>query len=114
MVAECDAFIPKPICAERLLAVIQDFLGLEWRYAEISRDTVSAVAEANGVGEQPAALDLAREEAEALYQLALAGNGRGFRGIWRRCLRRGRACRSGSSGSRPWRGSFRWMRSGNW
>lgn len=73
VLAGCNAFIPKPIRAERLLSIMQDCLGLEWHYAEAvpQQDTQQedATAGASMVG-----VDLASDQADVLYRLAMAGD----------------------------------------
>ena len=60
-VAGCDAFLPKPIQAERLLDLLAKPLGLAWVYAEAEAGNAAPLV-------PPPA-----EELAALYQLALEG-----------------------------------------
>jgi predicted ATPase/signal transduction histidine kinase/CheY-like chemotaxis protein len=68
-VAGCDAFLPKPVETEKLFALLETHLDLEWIY------------EHEHVGENPAASQMAtaplipppQEQLEVLYELAMLG-----------------------------------------
>ena len=72
----CDDFLPKPVEADDLFAVLKDQLELEWVFDEPAAEAV----EAELVGEPGAALadgeflPPPQEELEALYELARFGN----------------------------------------
>ena len=72
--AGCDAFLPKPVEEQALLALISQQLGLEWVYCTISEDEQT---EEKAI--KPKSLDGAlllappAEELEALYELAILG-----------------------------------------
>lgn len=70
--AGCDAFVPKPVDADELLAVLQQLLGLEWVY---DAEPADAGAPAHDVSLTDAAmLPPPREDLEIVYELARLGN----------------------------------------
>ncbi|MGB0388928.1 MAG: response regulator [Ardenticatenaceae bacterium] len=77
--AGCDAFLPKPVDQERLLALIGQHLALEWMYESIEEN--EGVAEESTKDAQTHASLIAppAEKLEALYELAMLGKISGIR-----------------------------------
>ena len=69
----CNSFLPKPVEEEKLLALLQEYLQLEWIYEDIEesssadRITTKAAAAQTLVAPPP-------EEMEILYELAMLGS----------------------------------------
>ncbi len=78
--AGCDAFVPKPIRAEELLALLQTHLDLTWRYEQLSPVTPSTTSTSEPLStlaelESPANLFGPNpEQAEVLFDLAMMGD----------------------------------------
>ncbi|MDM8561996.1 ATP-binding protein, partial [Candidatus Marithioploca araucensis] len=69
-IAGCDAFLPKPVDASKLFALLETHLKLEWIYSEPIIESVSENKTTELIGEivSPPEADL-----EILYELALMG-----------------------------------------
>ena len=72
--AGCDAFLPKPIEEQKLLALISQLLALEWAYST-SENNEQTFANPMPDGQSAGGLLVAppAEELEALYELAMLG-----------------------------------------
>src|SRR5262249_340973 len=72
----CDGFLPKPIDVERLLAMLQGFLGLVWVFdATPARHAAESLGgDRTNAASTVALLPPPREELETLYGLARYGN----------------------------------------
>lgn len=69
-IAGCDAFLPKPVEMERLLALLHTFLKVEWIY-----ESVPATASLpNRVSEEEVLIPPSAEELEKVFELAMLGN----------------------------------------
>ncbi len=69
-IAGCDDFLPKPVDASKLFALLETHLKLEWIYSEPIVESVSENKTTESIGEivSPPEADL-----EILYELALMG-----------------------------------------
>jgi len=69
-IAGCDAFLPKPVDASKLFALLETHLKLEWIYSESIAESGSENKTTESIGEMvsPPEADL-----EILYELALMG-----------------------------------------
>jgi len=70
IVAGCDAFLPKPINADRLFGLLETSLQLEWMYEEV---TDSALTPPSPDPEAPL-VPPPPEDLEILFELAMMGN----------------------------------------
>jgi CheY-like chemotaxis protein len=76
-VAGCEAFLPKPIDEQQLLALMEEYLQLEWVYEEIpALDMAPIVVVPSSVA---SLIVPAAEELEVLYELAMLGSMRKIR-----------------------------------
>jgi hypothetical protein len=69
----CDDFLPKPVEADRLFELLQQYLGLSWIYD----DSSTAHEEAGPVSAPPSAAEIVPpppEDLEIVYELARFGN----------------------------------------
>jgi DNA-binding response OmpR family regulator len=68
----CNAFIPKPVHLERLLALLQQHLNLQWIYG-VTEAELSPLSIETPPLSLPDAQDVPEAIIEPLYQLALVG-----------------------------------------
>ncbi|MDJ0593854.1 MAG: ATP-binding protein [Pleurocapsa sp. MO_226.B13] len=67
----CEAFLPKPVKEQQLLALLQEHLQLEWIYEEVESISI----EQQPTTTKPAAIiPPPQEEVEILYELAMLGS----------------------------------------
>ena len=71
--AGCEAFLPKPIDQQKLLALLQAYLQLEWIYEEVTESS-SAELITTEASTTPILVAPPPEEMEKLYELALLGS----------------------------------------
>lgn len=64
----CDGFLPKPVEEDKLLEEIEEHLGVEWIYEEVTEEPITVREE------QVDSVAPPQEELEQLYELAMLGN----------------------------------------
>lgn len=72
LVVGCEAFLPKPVRETQLLALLQEYLKLEWIYESIETLTVNQPGIVTQISEELVAPPPA--ELEILYELAMLGS----------------------------------------
>ena len=72
-IAGCEAFIPKPVDQERLLALLQDYLQLEWIYEDLDSSDSSSLVKTKASSTETL-IAPPPEEMEILYELAMLGS----------------------------------------
>jgi signal transduction histidine kinase/CheY-like chemotaxis protein len=75
-IAGCDAFIPKPVDEQKLLALLQTYLQLTWIYEE---EGETGEAGSQNPDEEKTLLIPPTDELETLYELAMLGSMRDIR-----------------------------------
>ncbi len=69
----CDAFLPKPVDELKLLALLQEYLQLDWIYEEIDKSDSKTLV-ANEATATQTLITPPPEEMEILYELAMLGS----------------------------------------
>jgi len=69
-VVGCDAFLPKPVSASKLLILLETHLKLEWVYSDSKEKDV---AQAKAVSKDGPIIPPSAEELDILYELAMMG-----------------------------------------
>ena len=72
-VVGCQAFLPKPVKEQQLLAMLQEYLQLEWIYEEIEL-AIPELTVNSDVASTSAIIPPDQEELEILYELAMLGS----------------------------------------
>ncbi|RKZ52237.1 MAG: hypothetical protein DRR16_04470 [Candidatus Parabeggiatoa sp. nov. 3] len=72
-VVGCDTFLPKPVEADKLFAILEHYLKLEWVYEETQKETLEEHHEVEGPLVPPPP-----EEIAHLFELTMTGNMRGI------------------------------------
>ncbi|EDN71173.1 Response regulator receiver [Beggiatoa sp. PS] len=72
--AGCNDFIPKPIRAEELLALLQKYLELEWIYEQKTSDYVTTVLNNHKTDSISQDIILPSEQAAIFFELAMMGD----------------------------------------
>ncbi len=72
-VVGCDTFLPKPVEADKLFAILEHYLKLKWVYEETQKETLEEHHEVEGPLIAPP-----HEEIAHLFELTMTGNMRGI------------------------------------
>ena len=72
-ILNCEAFLPKPIEEQKLLALLQEYLQLEWIYEDVVKSATSNLVKTETAANQ-ALIAPPPEEMEILYELAMLGS----------------------------------------
>lgn len=74
----CDSFLPKPVDEQKLLALLREYLQLDWIYEEVVASSSQDLASTETVTKQELVAP-PPEEIEILYELAMLGSMRKIR-----------------------------------
>ncbi len=72
-IAGCEAFLPKPVDEQKLLALLQEYLQLDWIYEDVAESSSSDLVITEAAATQTL-IAPPPEEMELLYELAMLGS----------------------------------------
>ena len=70
----CNSFLPKPVEEQKLLALLQEYLQLEWIYEELAESNSAPLVTTKASDAQTLVVAPPPEEMEKLYELAMLGS----------------------------------------